>query len=363
MYGFEPTPEQKMLVEAARKFASRDLRVAARDADEAGALPRALIDKGWELGLLQSSIPEQYGGFGARSAVTSALALEELAHGDVAATMAILAAGLFALPIVIAGSEPQKQTWLPKLCAAGYWHATAALVEPRYDFDASALAAAARDDGDSWVLDGEKCYVPLAAEAEQILVYAALDGQTQGFIVANGTPGLVVGERENNMGLRALPTYEVRLSNCRVACADRLGGDGGHDFAPIISASRVALGAMAVGLSRAAYEYALNYAKEREAFGEAIARRQSIAFMLAEMATEIEATRLMVWEAAWLLDRGRVATRESYLAKITADDVALMCSDRAVQILGGHGYIRDHPVEMWLRNARGFPMFEGLAIL
>lgn len=363
MYSFEPSEEQQMLVDAVRKFAVKDVREAAREADERSALPRSLIDKGWELGLLQSSIPEQYGGFGVRSAVTLTLAAEELAYGDLAAAMALLAPGLFALPILIAGSEEQKKTYLPTFCEGGYRLASAALVELRYGFDPAALTVTARDDGDGWVLDGDKCYVPLAADAEHLLVYASLDGQTQGFIVRQGTPGLAIGEREKNMGIRALPTYTLKLSNCKVACVDRLGGEAGHDFAPILNASRVALAALAIGVSRAAYDYALKYAKEREAFGEPIAYRQAIAFMLAEMATEIEATRLMAWEAAWLLDQGRDATREAYLTKITADDVALMCTDRAVQILGGHGYIRDHPVEMWLRNGRGFPAFEGMAMV
>jgi alkylation response protein AidB-like acyl-CoA dehydrogenase len=352
-----------MLVEAVRKFAAKDVRDVAHEADEASELPRALIEKGWELGILQSSIPEQYGGFGARSALTNVLAAEELACGDLSAAMGLLAPGLFALPILMTGSEAQKQAFLPKFVEGGFVPATAALVEPRIDFDPNGLNATARDDGDGWVLDGEKCYVPFAAEAEHFLVYAKLDGATQGFVLNKSTPGLTIGDREKNMGLRALPTHEIRLSNCKVECADRLGGQGGHDFAPLLNASRVALGALAIGLSRAAFDYALKYAKERTAFGEAIAQRQSIAFMLAEMATEIEAARLMVWEAAWLLDQGRGATREAYLSYTTTCDVALMCTDRAVQILGGHGYIRDHPVEMWLRNARGFPMFEGLAMV
>ncbi len=363
MFSLEPSEEQKMLVEAALKFALKDIREAAPEADETGQLPQPLIDKGWELGLLQSSIPEEYGGFGAHSAVTLALAAEELAYGDLATAMAILAPNLFALPVLIAGSQEQKQAHLPKFCEGNYLPATAALMEPRYNFRPDALKTTARGDNDGWVLDGEKCYVPLAADAEHLLVYAALDGDTQGFIVHKDAPGLSIGEREQNMGIRALPTYTLKLSNCRVACADRLGGENGHDFAPIINASRAALAALAVGVSRGAYEYALKYAREREAFGEPIAQRQSIAFMLAEMATEIEATRLMVWEAAWLIDQGCDATREAYLAKITADDVSLMCTDRAVQILGGHGYIRDHPVEMWLRNARGFATFEGMAIV
>ena len=229
-----------MLVEAALKFASKDIREAAPRADETGQLPPTLIDKGWELGLLASSIPEAYGGFGARSAVTLALAAEELAYGDLAAAMAILAPNLFALPILIAGSQEQKQAHLPKFCAGGYRPATAALMEPRYDFRPDVLKTTARSDGDGWVLDGEKCYVPMAADAEHLLVYAALDGQTQGFVVRRESPGLSIGEREQNMGIRALPTYTLKLSNCKVPCPDRLGGDSGHDFAPIINASRAA---------------------------------------------------------------------------------------------------------------------------
>jgi alkylation response protein AidB-like acyl-CoA dehydrogenase len=363
MYSFEPTGEQKMLVEAVSRFAAKDLREIAHDADAAAELPRATIERGWELGVLQSSIPEQYGGFGERSAVTNALAAEALAYGDLAGALAIMAPALFGLPILSAGSDAQRQAFLPRLVQAGYPATTAALVEPRYDFDPNALATRAREDGDGYVLDGEKCYVPLAAEAEHLLVFARLDGATQGFVVKAGTPGLAITEREQNMGLRALPTYGLRLSGCRVACADRLGGAGGHEFAPILNASRTALSALAVGLAHAAYDYALAYAKERTAFGEPIAQRQSIAFMLAEMITDVEAARLLVWEAAWLLDQGRDATRAAYLAHIATSDVALAVADQAVQILGGHGYIRDHPVELWLRNARGFPVFEGLAMV
>ncbi len=363
MYAFEPSEEQQMLVDAVRKFAVKDLRDVAHDADETGELPRATIQRGWELGVLQSSIPEQHGGFGDHSAVTNVLAAEELAYGDLAGAMAIMAPGLFAVPVLTAGSDAQRQAFLPQVAEGAYPALTAALVEPRYDFDPNALATTARDDGDAWRLDGAKCFVPLAAEAEHVLVFAQLDGATQGFIVRRDNPGLQIVEREKNMGLQALPTYALKLDNCRVACADRLGGEAGHEFGPILNASRVALAALAVGVARAAYDYALAYAKERTAFGEAIAQRQSIAFMLAEVITDIEAARLLVWEAAWTLDKGSDATRAAYLAHINTSDVALVAADRAVQILGGHGYIRDHPVEMWLRNARGFPMFEGLAIV
>ena len=215
----------------------------------------------------------------------------------------------------------------------------------------------------SYVLNGAKCNVPYAAEAEWMIAYASLDGKTEGFLVKKGTAGVTVKEREQNMGIKALPLYSVDFQQCVVPRSQRLGGDGGADFTLLLNCSRLALAAMAVGVARGAYEYALEYAKNRKAFGEAIAQRQSIAFMLAEMFMDIEAARLMIWETAWLLDEKRDATRAACLAKNFADDMSLMVTDRAVQVLGGHGYIRDYPVEMWLRNARGFAVMEGIAIV
>jgi alkylation response protein AidB-like acyl-CoA dehydrogenase len=165
------------------------------------------------------------------------------------------------------------------------------------------------------------------------------------------------------MGLRGLETTEVVLDGCRVPLEARLGEDGGCDFQRIMDASRIALGALAVGVARGAYDFAREYPKERRAFGRAIAQNQAIAFMLAEMATEIDAVRLLVWEAAWSFDQGKDVLRESYLAKRYAADMSLKVTDNALQVLGGHGYIRDFPVELWLRNARGFATFEGLAIV
>src|SRR5579871_3323919 len=172
--------------------------------------------------------------------------------------------------------------------------------------------------------------------------------------------GLSVGERERNMGLKGLATYEVALDGCRVGAEARLGG-GGADFARALDQSRIALAAMGVGVAHAAFDYARDYAKERKAFGVPIATKQAVAFMLADMAIEIDAARLLVWEAAWRLDRGEDARKESYLARNYVAAIALKVTDNAVQVLGGHGYIREHPVEMWLRNARGLSTFEGLA--
>ncbi len=363
MISFEPSEEQQLFIEAARKFASKELRAHAREADEQSALPPSLLGSGWELGLLQASIPEQYGGFGERSAITGVLAAEELAWGDLSGALALAAPSLVAFPVLLCGSDEQRKEILPRFCSDSYVPAAAALIEPRYDFDSTALRTTALRANGDYVLRGAKCNVPYAAEAEWMMVYAACDGRTEGFLVRHRTPGLIVKEREENMGIKALPLYSVEFNDCRVPASQRLGGEAGTDFSLILSSSRAALAAMAVGVARGAYEYALDYAKNRQAFGEAIGQRQSIAFMLAEMFIDIEAARLMIWEAAWLLDEQRDATRAASLAKNFADEMALMVTDRAVQILGGHGYIRDYPVEMWLRNARGFAVMEGLAIV
>ena len=365
MYSFEPTEEQQMLVEAVGKYAANDLRAAAREAEEAGSLPGKIVSKGWEIGLLQASIPEAYGGFGDRNAVTGALAVEEMAFGDLAGALAVMAPSLFATPLLLAGSEEQKLAYLPKVIEGDWSPYTAALVEYAFDFDPNALKTSAYASGDQFILNGEKAFVPFAKGAEAILVYADLDGTTQGFIVPKDSAGLMISEeREKLMSLNALPMYRLKLESVRIPAGNRLGDTSGHDFEPILAAMRVATAAAAVGVAKAAFEYSMNYAKDREAFGVKIAQKQAIAFMLAEMRTEIEASRLLTWEAAWKLDQGKEdACIEAYLACTGAADMVMMVTDRAVQILGGHGYIREHPVEMWMRNGRGFAMFTGLVIV
>ncbi|MGA2820502.1 MAG: acyl-CoA dehydrogenase family protein [Anaerolineales bacterium] len=363
MYSFEPTEEQKMLVDAVHKYAAKDLREAAHEADESGGFPEALISKGWELGVVQASVPEAFGGFGDHSTVTGALAAEELAWGDLAGALTILGPGVLAFPLLLAGTEEQKKKYLPPLVGGGYRPVSLAWVEPRFDFDPGELRSTARLENGGFVLDGHKCFVPFAHQAESFLVFASLEGKTQAFLLPRQTQGLTVLEREGNLGIRALPTFEIKLDNCRLPAEARLGGREGHDPGLLLHSTHVALAAMAIGVARAAYEYAMNYAKERVQFGVPIAQKQVIAFMLAEMATEIEAARLLVWEAAWTLDQGQEATRAVTLAKTAADDTVMSVTDRAVQILGGHGYIREHPVEMWMRNGRGFPTFTGLAMV
>lgn len=364
MVSFAPTEEQQMIVETVRDFAKEQLRSVMQESDERGDLPPDIIKTGWELGLVPANIPEAYGGFsGEHSAVTGALIAEELAHGDLATALYLTAPLAVAVPILIGGTEEQKQEYLPRFSSDEFVPATAALIEPRITYDPFDLNTTAVRDGDVYILNGVKAYVPIAADAAMMLVWAKEGDSTQGFLVDLGAAGITIGERERNMGLKALPTYKVSFKDVHVSVKCKLGGEQGVDFSHILDYSRVALAAMAVGVAKAAYEYALNYAKERETFGSPIATRQSIAFFLAEMCTDIDAARLMVWEAAWRLDQGLNATRETRIMKSFADDTALMVCDRAVQILGGHGYIRDFPVELWLRNARSFAVLEGLGMV
>jgi acyl-CoA dehydrogenase len=364
MVAFSPSEDQQMIVNMVKQFATDEMRKIYRHCDETGEIPANVTDKAWGMGLISSAIPEKYGGAGEeRSAVTASLLAEELAWGDLSMAMHVLSPSLFVVPMLLAGTEEQKAKYLPAFSGQKFHAATAALMEPRFNFDASELLTKAERRNGGYVLNGQKCFVPLAADAAHVLVYANEGGKTQAFIVDKGTAGMKVSEREKNMGIKALATYELTLENCKVPAANKLGGEKGCDFELLHNCSRVALSAMAVGVAKYAFEYSRDYAKTRVAFGEPIGSRQAIAFMLAEMAMEIDATRLMVWEAAWLLDKKKDATREAYLLKNYADDMVLMVTDRSVQILGGHGYIREHPVELCLRNGRGFATFDGMAMI
>jgi len=362
MYSFEMTSEQKMLVDTVHRYAEKVLRPMHREAEESHCVPAEAIRTGWELGLLPAGIDAEYGGFGEYSALTSALFLEELGWGDVGISLHLLTPNLFALPVALFGTKEQQERYLPRFCEETVPKATAALIEPVYQFDPAELATTARVEDGEYVLDGTKIFVPLAGDAELFLVYAQERNRTQAFIVPAGIPGVEIGERITMMGARALAVYTVHFEQVRIPKENRLGGVKGLRLSRLLTVSRICMAALAVGQARAAYEYALKYAKEREAFGEPIAYRQSIAFMLAEMAMEIEGVRLQVWEAAYRFDNREDATRLASLAKLSADKMVLQVTDNAVQILGGHGYIREHPVELWLRNGRGFAAWDGLLI-
>lgn len=363
MFAFDLTEEQRMMVDSVRRYAQEHMRKHFRDADERRELPEGLLQTGWELGLTAGNVPEAYGGFGQHSALAGALYAEELGWGDLAAALALLAPNLIVVPVLECGTPAQKEVLLPRFSGDRFVAATAALIEPTVRFDPFVLETSARRVEGDYVLNGRKAFVPLAREAQAILVYASEGGRTEAFIVEPDASGLLLSEREKNMGIRALPTFELTFQDVRVDAEQKLGGAEGIRFDRLMNYSRIAVAALAVGVARSAYEYALEYARNRHAFGEPIASRQAIAFLLAEMVIEIDATRLMVWEAAWRLDRGEDATRECALAKAYADEMVLKVTDGGVQVLGGHGYIRDYPVELWLRNGRGFAHFDGMAMV
>lgn len=362
MLDFTLDQDQEMLEQAVKRFAAERLRKVYRDAEEDESVPLDVIRAGWELGLLQTGLPEAHGGFGEYSAVTNAIAAEMLGWGDLALSLYIMAPNLMAVPVLLGGTEVQKQRYLPQFSEAVFPNVTAAVIEPRIRFDPRCMETIALPKDGGYVLNGVKSMVPLAEDADLILVYANEMGRTQAYMVPVPAAGLRISDREEAMGIRALPKYRLELNEVVVPHDHKLGGDGGIDFDLVLNHSRIALGALAVGVANAGYEYALDYAKQREQFGEPIAHRQSIAFMLAEMAIDVETMRLLVWEAAWKLDQGDEVTREVTVMKHYVDDAIVSVADRAVQILGGYGYIREYPVELWLRNARGFAHFDGLAI-
>jgi alkylation response protein AidB-like acyl-CoA dehydrogenase len=363
MLDFRLDDEQQMLTDAIARYAKERVRKVFRDAEEEDRILPDVVQSGWEIGVLPTSIPEEYGGFGEYSAVTGAVAIEEFAWGDLAIMLNVMVPNLVAIPLMLCGTDAQKEAYLPLFTVEKMPLLTAALTEPVIQFSPYHLKTTAVRDGDSYELNGTKTMVPLAGEAKLILVYAEENGQTQAFLVDADTPGVTVGSRDKLMGIHALPTYLVTLSGVRVPLADKLGGMEGIDFDLILAHSRVALGAAAIGVARAGYEYARDYAKQRVQFGEPIGHRQSIAFMLADMATDVDEARLMVWETAWLLDQGEDAVREAAIMKNHIDRLAVNVADRSLQILGGYGYIREYPVELWLRNARGFATFDGLAMI
>jgi len=364
MIGFDPTDEQALIVETVRGFVENEVRPRSRECDEAGALAKDVLSQAHELGLVANGLPEEHGGGGQRNAVTSCLIIEELAWGDLALAAGILSPSLLGVPIADFGTEAQQKELLPSLCSDAFEPGCLALVEPRFDFDAAEPQTSARKDGDEYVLVGEKCLVPWLDGSGPALVVASDEaaGSPQLFLVPRAAEGLSV-KPEANLGLAGLPTVELSLDGVRINEAAKLGGASGADLSQLIDRGRTAAAAAAVGLARASFELSRDYAKEREAFGVPIATKQAIAFKLADMAIEIDAARLLTWEAAFTLDQGQKATREARLAFDKARRTAIQASDGAVQVLGGHGYIRDYLPEMHLRNAAGLQSYEALGFV
>lgn len=365
MVSFELSEEQSLLRDTCRDFALTIMRKQGRQADESGEIPNEIIRQGHELGLTIGYIPEAYGGAGSEfSALNNVIVLEELAYGNLSMALNILAPSLFNIPLMLYGSEEQKKNYFSMNKPDQFQGFTAALVEPSVKFDIEALKTAVFNDTDDFVLNGEKAFVIIADSALATLVFAkkgsgeGLAG-IDGFILPSGS--FTIKEREKNQGLKALKQFTISFDGVRVPKNGRLKLSGG--FASLLARSRTASVALMTGVCRAAYEYALNYAKERVAFGEPIASRQSVAFTLAEMAMEIDAMRLMAWKSAWMIDKDIDAYKEASMAKRYAANSAMFVTRNAVQILGGHGFTREHPVEMWYRDARLFAVSEFIAMI
>jgi len=362
MLSFSMSKEQKMIKNEVANLVKGVVTDNVKEMDQKCEIPAESLGKAWGLGASVSSVPEECGGFGMKdSPIETTIILEELAYGDMAFTVAATTPSLFINPINTMGTEDQKMKYLPLYCREEYTPCTLAINEPRFGFDPIDMKTSAEKKNGAYILSGKKCFVPLAKGASHMMVAASLDGENNLFIVSQDNPGLTIGDRERNLGINALETYPVTLENCEIPAEDRLGGENGCDFSKFLQKTRVGMSAIGTGMARASYEFARDYARTREQWGEPIIHRQSVSFMLAEMAYEVDAMRFMTWQAASRLEAGKDAKREAYLAKLYAGEMTMKITDCGVQILGGHGYTREYPVEMYYRNGRGISILEGMA--
>jgi len=361
---FALTEEQRALRELTHEFAVREIRPKAAEYDEHQTHPADVIAKAHEVGLMNPHVPEELGGAGLGS-IEGALIGEELCWGCSGVGTSIVANILGALPVLLAGSEEQKQEWLaplleePILCSF-------ALTEPGAGSDVSGIQATAVRRGDDYVLNGSKMFITNAGQAGWFTVFASTDkaaghrGLTA-FVVPRDADGVTIEKHLDKMGQRATDTSAIAFQDVKVPAGNRLGeeGEGFKIAMQTLDNTRPGTAAGAVGVARAAFEHSVEYARGRVQFGQPIAMNQGVNFLVADMATEIEAARLLVWQAAWLLDQGKRATLESSYAKRFAADTAMKVTTDAVQIFGGYGYIKEYPVEKLMRDAKLFQIYEG----
>ena len=364
-FDLTPDDDQKLILETVGEFAEEILRPAAYDADDAAAHPADLIAKAAELGITAINIPEDFDGIAAhRSTVTNALVAEALAYGDMGLALPILAPGGVASALTHWGSSGQQATYLTEFAGDNVPQACVAIAEPHALFDPTALKTTAVRTPSGYRLSGVKSLVPAAANAELFIVGAQLNGKPAMFIVEAETKGLTV-TADPSMGIRAAGLGRVELDNVAVPLENRLGEDGAidSDYSEAIALARLGWAALAVGTSHAVLDYVIPYVKEREAFGEPIARRQSVAFMCANIAIELDGLRLITWRGAARAEQGLSFAREAALAKRFATDKGMQIGLDGVQLLGGHGFTKEHPVERWYRDLRAIGVAEGVVVL
>jgi butyryl-CoA dehydrogenase len=362
---FALNEEQEMFRKTIREFAEKEIMPRAQEIDLKGEFPWDIIRKMADLGLMGLPFPEEYGGAGG-DAISYAIAVEEIARasGSVAITYSAHIS-LACSPIYLFGTEEQKKKYLIPM-ARGEKIGAFGLTEPGAGSDAAAIKTRAVLDGDEWVINGQKIFITNGSIADVVVIAAVTDPAKgkrgiSNFIIEKGTPGFRVGREEDKMGLRGSVTSELIFENCRVPKENLLGkeGEGYKQFLITLDGGRIGIGAMAVGLGMAALEAAVKYAKERVQFGQPIAEFQAIQWMIADMATELEAARLLVLRAAWLKDQGRRFTKEAAMAKLFASEAAVRACYKAIQIHGGYGYTKDYPVERFYRDARLTTIGEG----
>ena len=364
-FDLTPNEDQKWILETVSEFADEILRPAARDADDAAGYPPDLIAKAAELGITAINIPEDFEGIAShRATVTNALVAEALAYGDMGLALLILAPGGVASALTHWGSADQQATYLPEFAGENVPQACVAIAEPHALFDPTMLKTTAVRTPSGYRLNGVKSLVPAAADAELFVIGAQLGGKPTLFIVESSSQGLTV-KADPSMGIRAAALGRVELDNVSVPLAARLGEDGAtdDDYSEAIALSRLGWAALAVGTSHAVLDHVVPYIKERQAFGEPIARRQAVAFMCANIAIELDGLRLITWRGAARAEQGLPFAREAALAKRLGTDKGMQIGLDGVQLLGGHGYTKEHPVERWYRDLRAIGVAEGVVVI
>lgn len=362
---FELTDDQKEMRRALREFAEAEILPNASEWDEKEKFPAECIRKLGELGFLGVVFPEQYGGSGL-SYADYALVIEELARADASVGITVSAhVSLCSNHIYEQGNEEQKKKYLEPL-ASGKWIGGWSLTEPSAGSDAGGTKTTAVRDGDHWVINGSKTFTTNGSIADVAVAMAVTDKEKgshgiSAFIVPKGTPGFRPGKKERKLGHRASDTAEMVFENCRVPAENLLGqeGEGFVSSLKILDGGRIGIASLALGIAQASFECARDYAIQREQFDKPIAKFQAIRFKLADMATEIDAARLLIQRAAWLKDSDQRVTKEAAMAKLKASEVSVRCAEEAVQILGGYGYTRDYPAERYYRDAKLTTIGEG----
>lgn len=364
---FELTPDQRELQDWAHTFAEKEIRPVAALYDEKEEMPWEVLQKAAKVGLLSYTIPEAYGGNGVPDLVSSLVVGEELFWGCAGIATAIGGIGLASIPIVEMGSEEQKKQWLPLFCDPEKVRMGAmCLTEPGAGSDVVNMTTKAVKQGAEYIINGTKTFITNGGIADVYVVFAKTNPEAgyagvSAFILDGKTPGISSGKKFKKLGLRASHTAEVHFDDVHVPAENLLGQENMAFLGAMkmLEHSRPTVAIAGVGVARAAYEYALGYSKERVQFGKPIYHNQGISFTLADMLTKIDAGRLLAYRAAWLADQGRSCSLEGSMAKAYCGDMAMDVATNAVQILGGYGYMRDYPVEKWLRDAKIMSIYEG----